>query len=284
MSIAAQVERFVAMGTRIELHVFGAGSADALVAARRAIEAVDDALTIHRPSPTTAVNDDLLAGRGVAIDDPLMIAALVAVQDAHGLTGGVFDPAADHRFGGAGWGNVVFDPRTARISATRPLALDFGGFGKGFALDRASAALREAGVVSACLSAGESSLAVIGEHPLGGGWPFAVPHPVRADTVLVELELIDEALSISTTVGAGTQAPERAAMIRPSDGAIVTAARCAVAVDRNGGRAEALSTALLVADTDQARRLLDGGPGRRFLYDLSKEAAPTVDVTRMQAA
>ncbi|BCA61227.1 thiamine biosynthesis protein ApbE [Sphingomonas sp. HMP9] len=284
MSIAAQVERFVAMGTRIELHVFGVGSADALVAARRAIEAVDDALTIHRPSPTTAVNDDLLAGRGVAIDDPLLIAALVAVQDAHGLTGGVFDPAADRRFGGAGWGDVVFDPRTAWISATRPLALDFGGFGKGFALDRACAVLRDAGVVSACLSAGESSLAVIGEHPLGGGWPFAIPHPARADTVLVELELVDEALSISTTVGAGTRAPERAAMIRPSDGAIVTAARCAVAVDRNGGRAEALSTALLVADTEQARRLLDGGPGRRFLYDLSKEAAPTVDVTRMQAA
>ncbi|NII58708.1 FAD:protein FMN transferase [Sphingomonas aerolata] len=284
MGIAARVERFVAMGTRIELHVFGAGSEDAMVAARRAIESVDDALTIHRPSPTTVLNDELLAGHGVAIDDPVLIDALVAIDEAHALTLGLFDPAADRRFAGAGWGDLVFDRSTARIAATRPLALDFGGFGKGFALDRACAALREAGVVCACLSAGESSIAVIGEHPLGGGWPFAIPDPSCTDAVLVEVELVDEALSISTTVGAGTQAPERAAMIRPTDGGIVTAARCTVAIDRSGGIAEAMSTALLVADTPRARRLLDAAPARRFLYDLSKAAARTDDTARMQAA
>jgi len=284
VGIAARVERFVAMGTRIELHVFGAGSAEALVAARRAIEGVDDALTIHRPSPTTALNDELLAGHGVAIDDPVLTEALIAIDEAHVLTLGLFDPAADRRFAGAGWGDLVFDRSAARIAATRPLALDFGGFGKGFALDRACAALRDAGVVCACLSAGESSIAVIGEHPLGGGWPFAIPDPSRTDAVLVEVELVDEALSISTTVGAGTQAPERAAMIRPTDGGIVTAARCTVAIDRSGGVAEAMSTALLVADAPRARRLLDAAPARRFLYDLSKAAARTDDTARMQAA
>ena len=284
MGIAARVERFVAMGTRIELHVFGAGSADVMVAARRAIEGVDDALTIHRPSPTTVLNDELLAGHGVAIDDPVLTEALIAIDEAHVLTLGLFDPAADRRFAGAGWGDLVFDRSTARIAATRPLALDFGGFGKGFALDRACAALRDAGVVCACLSAGESSIAVIGEHPLGGGWPFAIPDPSCTDAVLVEVELVDEALSISTTVGAGTQAPERAAMIRPTDGGIVTAARCTVAIDRSGGIAEAMSTALLVADTPRARRLLDAAPARRFLYDLSKAAARTDDTARMQAA
>jgi thiamine biosynthesis lipoprotein len=284
VGIAARVERFVAMGTRIELHVFGVGSEDALVAARRAIERVDDALTIHRPSPTTALNDELLAGHGVAIDDPVLTEALIAIEEAHALTLGLFDPAADRRFAGAGWGNLVFDRSSARIAATRPLALDFGGFGKGFALDRACAALRDAGVVCACLSAGESSIAVIGEHPLGGGWPFAIPDPSCTDAVLVEVELVDEALSISTTVGAGTQAPERAAMIRPTDGGIVTAARCTVAIDRSGGIAEAMSTALLVADTPRARRLLDAAPARRFLYDLSKAAARTDDTARMQAA
>ena len=284
MGIAARVERFVAMGTRIELHVFGVGSEDALVAARRAIEGVDDALTIHRPSPTTVLNDELLAGHGVAIDDPVLTEALIAIDEAHALTEGLFDPAADRRFARAGWGDLVFDRSTARIAAPRPLALDFGGFGKGFALDRAGAALRDAGVVCACLSAGESSIAVIGEHPLGGGWPFAIPDPSCTDAVLVEVELVDEALSISTTVGAGTQAPERAAMIRPTDGGIVTAARCTVAIDRSGGIAEAMSTALLVADTPRARRLLDAAPARRFLYDLSKAAARTDDTARMQAA
>ncbi len=271
MADLAEVERFVAMGTRVELHRFGAGDGDALSAARRAIEAVDDALTIHRPSPTTALNEALLAGREAAIDDAVLFEALVAIDAVHALTNGLFDPTADRRFAGAGWSDIAFDRATGRVRATRSIALDFGGFGKGFALDRACAALREAGVASACLSAGESSIAVVGEHPLGGGWPFAIPHPLDAGRTLVELELTDESLSISSTVGAGAQAPERAAMIRPSDGATVTAARCTIAVDRLGAHAEAMSTALLVADQDRAARLLSAP--HRYLFDLSHEAA-----------
>jgi thiamine biosynthesis lipoprotein len=283
VAIDARVERFVAMGTRIELHLFGGVGPDARVAARRAIEAVDDALTIHRPSPTTALNEALIAGRSAAIDDAVLLDALIAIDEAHRLTGGLFDPAADRRFGGAGWQKIALDRPAARIHASRPLALDFGGFGKGYALDRACAVLRAADVASACLSAGESSIAVVGEHPLGGGWPFAIPHPLRPDAVLVELELNDESLSISSTVGAGTHAPERAAMIRPTDGAIVTAARCAVAVDRRGAQAEAMSTALLVGDDHGAHRLLHAARGRRFLFDFSHEAAMSAAPPRMYA-
>jgi len=263
------------MGTRIELHRFGAGDDGAMMEARRAIEAVDDALTIHRPSATTALNECLMAGRQAAIDDPVLLDALIEIEAAYAVTHGLFDPAADARIGGAGWSAISFDRDNARIEAAQPVALDFGGFGKGFALDRACDALRRAGVLSALLSAGESSIAVVGEHPLGGGWPFAIPHPLRPEQVLVELELRDEALSISSTAGAGTQAPDRAAMIRPTDGVIVTGQRSAVAVDRSGARAEVMSTALLVADDDQASNFL-GQESRRFLFDFTREAAMTV--------
>ncbi len=257
---------FFAMGTRVELHRFGPGDDDALMLARRAIEAVDDALTIHRPSVTTALNEALLAGQGAAVDDPVLFDALVAIDAARDLTLGLFDPTADARQVG-GWSDVQFDEGTRRIAARQPLALDFGGFGKGFALDRAAAELRRAGVSCALLSAGESSIAVIGEHPLGGGWPFAIPDPLRPDRVLIELELADEALSISSTVGAGTLAPGRAAMIRPTDAAVISAARSAVVVDRSGSHAEMLSTALIVAADDEVARLRGGA--RRFLFDLA---------------
>lgn len=258
------------MGTRIELHRFGAIEDGAMIAARRAIEAVDDALTIHRPSATTALNECLMAGRGAAVDDPVLFDALVEIEGAYAATLGLFDPAVDARPGAAGWQAIVFDRENARIRASQPVALDFGGFGKGFALDRASDVLRNAGVVSALLSAGESSIAVIGEHPLGGGWPFSIPHPLEPGHVLVEIELTDAALSISSTVGAGTQAPDRAPMIRPTDGAIVTGRRTAIAVDRSGARAEAMSTALLVADDAQAARLLEERTCR-FLFDFTRE-------------
>lgn len=285
MTGTAAAERFAAMGTRVELHVFGAGADRAVLAAAvRAVEMVDDALTIHRPSPATALNEALLAGRETVVGDAILLDALVASAAAHAATDGLFDPAADARFASAGWADIVFDPAAARIAARRPLALDFGGIGKGLALDRAGDALRAAGVVSACLSAGESSIAVVGEHPLGGGWPFAVPHPLRPDAVLVEVELIDQSLSISATVGAGMDAPERAAMIRPGDGAVVTAARCAVVVDRLGARAEAISTALIVADDDRARRLRNDAPGMRWRFDLSPDVAGAMDMKRMYSA
>jgi thiamine biosynthesis lipoprotein len=259
---------FFAMGTRVELHRFGPGGEDALMLAQRAIEAVDDALTIHRPSAATALNEALLAGREVAVDDPVLFDALVEIDAAQGLTLGLFDPTAAAQRA-AGWRDVRIDKDARRVAVTRPLALDFGGFGKGFALDGAAAALRAAGVSSALLSAGESSIAVVGEHPLGGGWPFAIPDPLRPDRELVEVELTDEAMSISSTVGAGTLAPDRAAMIRPGDGSIVRAARCAVVIDRSGSRAEMLSTALIVAADDEVARLTGGA--RRFLFDLTPE-------------
>lgn len=261
----AGILRFAAMGTRVELHRFDGVTDDALATARRAIEAVDDALTIHRPSAACALNDALLAGRPEEIQDELLFEALVAADDGHAMTEGLFDVAADAR-AGTTWSMVEFDRAARRLTPSRPLALDFGGLGKGIALDHAIATLRSAGVRSALLTLGESSIAVIGEHPLGGRWPFAIPHPERPDMVLMTLDLIDETVSISSTVGLGTRSPERAVMVRPRQGVAVTTPLCAIAVEPSGTMAEMLSTALIVADARAAERLLDGG--HRFRIDL----------------
>jgi FAD:protein FMN transferase len=272
------VERFVAMGTRIELHQFGPGDPGALAAARRAVEAVDDALTIHRPSPTTAANDDLAAGRAAVVTDPVLLDALAGVAAAWTATGGLFDPTVGTGDGAGRWSAVRMDRAAGRIAAAEPVAFDFGGFGKGFALDRAAAALRGAGVASAFLSAGESSVAAIGAHPLGGAWPILVPHPLRPEASLIELDLLDEALSVSATVGAGARAPGRSPTVRPGDGSAVTAAATAIAVEPTGAAAEAMSTALLVADASQRERLLAERPGRRywFEYDSDPDGSDTI--------
>lgn len=265
--VETHVERFMAMGTRIELHQFGPAAPDALLAGQRAIQAVDDALTIHRPSATTAVNERLMAGDVATTGNPVLLDALVMIAEAWQLTGGLFDPTV-----GSGaqaiWSAVSFDPESGRIESSVPVAFDFGGFGKGFALDRAALAMRAAGVTSAFLSAGESSVAVIGDHPLGGAWPVAIPHPFDPDRWLVELSLRDEALSVSSTAGAGAAAPGRSPMIRPSDRAMITAAATTVAINRSGAIAEAMSTALLVAKLHAAQRLIDGDPDRRFFFSL----------------
>lgn len=261
------------MGTRIELHQFGAGDADALFAARRAIEAVDDALTIHRPSPATALNERLASGGSVAVDDPLLLDALSGICEVWRRTEGHFDPTVG--VGEAGqWRHVHVDAAAARIEVSAPVALDFGGFGKGYALDRAILVLRARGVECALLSAGESSIAALGSHPLGGKWPLSIPDPARPGAELILLEIEDQSVSISATVGAGAAAPGRAAMVRPSDGGIVTAPATAVVVDESGAVAEAMSTALIVAPRSAARRLIDLRRDCRHLF--THEGVPLV--------
>lgn len=253
------------MGTRVEFHVFGPVEDDCLAAARRAVEAVDDCLTIHRPSATTALNEALAAGGSAEVRDPLLSDALVLADAAVVATGGLFDPTAGEGFGGR-WGGLSIDGAGARVTADGPTAFDFGGFGKGYALDRAMDILRAGNVVSALLSAGESSIAVIGAHPLGGGWPLAIPDPSRPGATLTVIEVEDAALSISATVGAGMLAPNRAATVRPHDGRAVTDARTAIAVEASGALAEAVSTALIVADAEAAAGLIAANPVGRQLY------------------
>jgi thiamine biosynthesis lipoprotein len=256
----ASVARFAAMGTRVELHLFGCDDPAALAAAKAAVLSVEDALTIHRPSPATALNDALSTRGSAVVEDRLLFGALVQVDALWRETGGLFDPTLGH------WSALTIDRASRRVSSTRPLTFDFGGFGKGDALDHAVTALRAMGVPSALLSAGESSIAVLGQHPLGGGWPLAVPHPEDESAWLVELDLQDAALSISSTIGAGAVKPGRAAMIRPTDGAIVTTPATAVAVAATGAEAEALSTALLVDDPAARERLRAAAPEHRFLF------------------
>lgn len=246
----AHVERFMAMGTRVELHAFGPCDPEALSRARRAVERADDALTIHRPSPTVALNEALAAGGTAAVDDPILLAALIETATLLRLTDGLFDPTARQGEARRAW---ELDARHGRVTAQGPLAFDFGGMGKGMALDAAGAILRAAGVTSGLLSAGESSVLAIGQHPLGGPWPIGVPHPFAPGTFLAELDLVDEALSVSATVDAA--APGRQPTLRGGDGTPVTAPLTAIAIAAEGARAEGLSTALLAATSGERTRL-----------------------------
>lgn len=258
------------MGTRFELHAFGQGvTSHGLSTAQRAIELVDDALTIHRPSSATALNERLMAGLDCTIDDPILFETLIAADDGNCDTSGIFDIAANMRHRRT-WRHVSIDRNARHISASCPIAFDFGGVGKGLALDRAAQILKDSGIRSALLSAGESSIVVVGEHPLGGAWPLCVPHPLQPEQSLVELELIDEALSISASVGAGSAAPERSVTLNATNGAAVKAPRLSVAVAPTGAMAEIVSTALLAANDDQAEQLCRQSPHARFRFALHK--------------
>jgi thiamine biosynthesis lipoprotein ApbE len=257
----------MSMGTRVEIHLFGDGAGEAaLVAARSAIEAVDDALTIHRPSPATQMNDELREGGAAEIFDPILAEALALCAQARAATLGLFDPAVSARGAAGAW---AYDAQTRVLSAETSAAWDFGGFGKGLAADHALGALRAEGVGSALISLGESSIGVLGEHPLGGAWELEAPDPIQVGRVLERLEIVDACLSISSNAGASPAAPS----LRPDGAAAPSALTLALAVHPSGAWAEALSTAMLVA-TEAERAPLRAAlkSGRVEAYALGEAA------------
>lgn len=100
-----------------------------------------------------------------------------------------------------GWQQVELgakpDDGGARVRLLRPgMELDFGGFGKEYAADRAAAMLMQAGVQHGYVNLG-GDLRFMGPQPNGQGWQIGVVHPRRADDVAATLTLLTGALATS---------------------------------------------------------------------------------------
>jgi thiamine biosynthesis lipoprotein len=75
--------------------------------------------------------------------------------------------------------------------------VDPGGIGKGYAVDRAAAILREYGIRSALISAARSSILAIGAPPNEQGWRVHIRDPKNANKVAQEVVLRDQSMSTS---------------------------------------------------------------------------------------
>ncbi len=163
--------------------------------------------------------------------------------------------------------------RTVRF-LERGVEIDLGGIGKGFAIDEALRIMREAGVGSALIHGGTSSVAGIGVSRDGRPWRVAIGAPqlpnrverLEANPVGV-VELQDASLSVSDVgskwfevdgVRYGHVIDPRTG--QPSD----HTSQAAVSV-RSAADADALSTALLVASDDDRIELRKALPDARLL-------------------
>ena len=89
--------------------------------------------------------------------------------------------------------------RTVRFS--KPLEINPGGIGKGFALDAAATILRNAGIDDFAFHGGKSSIVCRGNQSTNGmageGWRIAVRHPEQSERILGWLSLREQSLGTS---------------------------------------------------------------------------------------
>ena len=163
----------------------------------------------------------------------------------HEQTDGCFD-IAHGRFGA-----VEFDDARRTIFLREGVTLDLGGCGKGYALRTARRLLEAEGVQRALVNFGDSSALATGAHPHGDGdgWPVAICDPYTQQQRGV-ICLRNDALSVS-----GNSPSRPLHIIRPATGVYVTGRKMTVAVADDPVEAEALTTALMVADEEEAARI-----------------------------
>ena len=292
-----------AMGTTFELHLYAAdrARADALFeAAFEEIERVEAVFSNYRPtSELSRINRQ--AASAPVVTDPEVFGLLERALSFSRMSGGAFDMTVGKLmkawgfFRGAGrypseaelkraleqtgWRSVRLDAaaRTVRFAAPG-IELDPGGIGKGYALDRVAAVLREAGVKAALLTSGSSSVYALGAPPGKQGWPVRVPDPLDRARVLSTVALRDQSLSTSGNyekffrLGGRTYChimnPRTG---HPVEGMLQTTVIAAEATD-----SDALSTAVFVLGPAHAARLLARVKGAAAVLVTDKTGAGRV--------
>jgi thiamine biosynthesis lipoprotein len=154
----------------------------------------------------------------------------------------------------SGQRHVVLDDRSNTVKYLRPVELNFGAIGKGYALDRAAVILQNNwGIHSALLHGGGSSVRAVGCPPTNvRGWPVALRHPAGDVRTLGVVYLNHQGLGTSAATYqhfeyAGKQYGH---VLDPRTGRPADGVQSASCVAGTAALADALSTAMFVAGPD----------------------------------
>ena len=147
------------------------------------------------------------------------------------------------------WGfqHVELDAHSRAIRfATPGISLDLGSIVKGHAIDAAARTLREAGVTSALLHGGTSSVMAVGGPTDADAWEIRVGGFFRAPVAWLR----DGAVSVSAPYGRTAKRADGGIVghvIDPRSGMPASAFVCAAVVHASARASDAWSTALLVS-------------------------------------
>lgn len=207
-------EESYVFGTRVEVLTWGVPEDKARAAVGEALREFDrlhHAYHAWQPSELTALNEAIAAGRSIEVSDELLHFVRES-KDLSARGGHLFDPGVGNLVKLWGFHDDSFKaqlpdaaalatlvkarPSMADVtiegkrvgSRNKAVAIDFGGYLKGVALDRAAAILKHSGIDNALINIGGNVMALgsKGDTP----WRVGIQNP-RAPTPLATLELRD---------------------------------------------------------------------------------------------
>jgi thiamine biosynthesis lipoprotein len=293
----------VAMACRFEVTLPISDQAGVLVAgdALAEVDRLEDQLTVFRETSEVSYINLNAAAAAVKVEASLY-ALLFRSRELYRETAGAFDitagpltrvwgflrrsgrlPAPDdveraRSFVGSNKLLLNHEERTIRF-AHDGVELNLGSIGKGYALDRAAALLRQRGMGTAFLNAGSSSMRAIGSGAAGQqGWLVGLRHPRQQDRRLALLSIRDCALSTS---GSEEQFFEVAGkryghIIDPRSGHPAEGVTSVTVVANSTAVSDALATAFYVGGRELAERYCATHPDVLVIMLESDQETPVV--------
>ena len=209
---------FVAMASDCEARLAGVSAAHAQTLAALAIAEVrriEHKYSRYRAdSIVSRINAAAGSGEAISIDAETAQLLAFATQ-LFALSDGLFDATSgvlrqvwDFKTGRKpsaqqlaevlpriGWDHVQWNDQTARLMKLG-MELDFGGFGKEYAADRAATLLMNEGAQHGLVNLG-GDIRVIGPQSDGSPWSMGIRHPRQDDAIIASIPISSGALATS---------------------------------------------------------------------------------------
>jgi len=152
------------------------------------------------------------------------------------------------------------------------MRIDFGGIGKGLALDRAVEMLREQGIKNVLVDGGTSTVFALGSGPGESGWKVRIGSPYNKDEYLEEVEIRNESLSTSSGSESYVELDGKkyGHIFDPRTGWPVEGMLSTTAIAPTGMESDALSTAFFVMGMENIRKYCQAHPQVRAIVVVSE--------------
>ena len=208
---------FQALGSRCEIVLDAAHedlSEECFRLAKAEVERIEKKYSRYRDDSVVSLIN-AAAGQSAIVCDDETCELIRFAQSLYDVSGGLFDmtagllskawdfrsakiPAAaeiDHFRALIGWPKVEWDGRRIRLPLPG-MQIDFGGFGKEYAVDRVSTLLRARGVKSGYVNFG-GDIAVMGPKPEQSPWLLGIQDPRKSGQVIATIPVFIGALASS---------------------------------------------------------------------------------------
>ena len=219
------------------------------------IDRLEEELSRFRPNSDISRINKLVVGEELRLSYDTF-ECLVMAKDLFELTNGLFDitsgkiidrwkyanPEGSKDFAPPiiGMDQIILDESKHSINIlSDDLIIDLGGFGKGFAIDKASELLNEWEITNALIHSGGSTVKAMGNFNGNEGWPISISNPSNPSQTIAEVIIKDFSLS-----GSGEQKGRH--IINPKTSLPTINNSGAWSMSESAAKSDAMSTSFMI--------------------------------------